>query len=314
MRKTLLNLTKLALGLGVVAWLIFTGRLDLSLMLAPQGKDLFWLVLILVSLVVLILMAALRWWVLSRVAEEGRDFGSCLRLTLIGAFFSTFLPGFTGGDIARLWYAVKERKGKRVEGVTVILFDRFLGLSAMFLLAAVGILFLMDQPFGPPLLALLLMALAGCLAAYMFGERLLGLPGIRRLTGRLLGAETPGRIAAAMQLYRRHWPATLGMVAFSLVAHLLQALTVLFAGRFLGDQSSVASYLVFVPLVLLAGSIPITPAGLGVTEGLGGMLWAAVGSTAGASIIFLFRLARTAMWLVMGLPVYLVAKGDKPSE
>ena len=308
MKKTLLNLAKLALGVGVVAWLIVTGRLDLSLMLSPDGGSWAWLGLSFASMLALQPIAALRWWVLSRVAGEGRDFGSCLALTLIGAFFSTFLLGFMGGDLARTWYAVKGRKGKRVEGVTVIIFDRFLGLCALFLLSAAGLLWLWDRPFAPPLFGLLILALVGCLVISLFADRLLGLPWVAKAAGWVMKPETTGRIAGAMRLYRHHWPATLSMLALGVGAHLIQSVVVFFAARYLGDGTGVAAYLVFVPLVVLAGSVPITPAGLGVAEGLGGVMWSAVGSAAGANIIFLFRVVRTAVGLLAGLPVYLIWK------
>jgi glycosyltransferase 2 family protein len=308
MKKHLLNLAKLALGVGVVVWLAFTGRLDLSLMLSPQGGAWIWLVLSFVSLLALQAVAAMRWWVLSRVAGEERAFGSCMALTLIGSFFSTFLLGFMGGDLARTWYAVKGRKGKRVEGVTVIIFDRFLGLCALFLLSTVGLIWLWDQPFAPPLFGLLVLALVGCLVICLFADRLLELRWVAKVVGWVLKPETTGRIAQAMRLYRRHWPATLAMLGVGLAAHLVQAVAVYFAGRYLGDETGVAAYLVFVPLVILAGSVPITPAGLGVAEGLGGFMWSAMGSAAGANIIFMFRVARTAVGLLAGLPIYLIWK------
>lgn len=308
MRKHLVNLAKLTLGVGVVVWLIFTGRLDLSLMINPNGGSWFWLLLSFAALMALQFIAALRWWVLSRVAGEERDLGSCIALTLIGAFFSTFLLGFLGGDLARTWYAVKGRKGKRVEGVTVILFDRFLGLCALFLLSTAGLLWLWERPFAPPLFGLLVLALVGCLVICLFADRLLALPWAAKAAGWVMKPEITGRIAQAMRLYRHHWQATLSMLAVGLAAHLVQAVAVYFAGRYLGDGTGVAAYLVFVPLVILVGSVPITPAGLGVAEGLGGIMWSAVGSAAGANIIFLFRVVRTAVGLLVGLPVYLIWK------
>jgi glycosyltransferase 2 family protein len=52
---------------------------------------------------------------------------NAIQLTLIG-FFSTFLPGAAGGDLARLYYATRENGGRRAEVATVLLFDRIIGL------------------------------------------------------------------------------------------------------------------------------------------------------------------------------------------
>jgi hypothetical protein len=40
-------------------------------------------------------------------------------LTPIGFFFSTFLPGSAGGDLAKLYYATRENEGHRAEVATV---------------------------------------------------------------------------------------------------------------------------------------------------------------------------------------------------
>ena len=35
---------------------------------------------------------------------------NAIQLTLVGFFFSTFLPGAAGGDLAKLYYATREMK------------------------------------------------------------------------------------------------------------------------------------------------------------------------------------------------------------
>ena len=45
-------------------------------------------------------------------------------MTVVSFFFAQFLPGATGGDLARLFYAAKDYKGRRSEILTVSLFDR----------------------------------------------------------------------------------------------------------------------------------------------------------------------------------------------
>jgi glycosyltransferase 2 family protein len=57
-----------------------------------------------------------------------------IQLTLIGFFFSTFLPGAAGGDLAKLYYATRENESRRAEVATVLLFDRIIGLLSVVLL------------------------------------------------------------------------------------------------------------------------------------------------------------------------------------
>jgi glycosyltransferase 2 family protein len=76
-----------------------------------------------------ILFMSIRVSLLFHAQRLSLSFWNAIQLTLVGFFFSTFLPGAAGGDLAKLYYATREYEGRRAEVATVLLFDRIIGLS-----------------------------------------------------------------------------------------------------------------------------------------------------------------------------------------
>lgn len=62
------------------------------------------------------------------------------RLTLIGLFFTNFMPTTVGGDIVKAYYMVK-LTNKKLESLTSIFVDRMLGLFSLISLATFALIF-----------------------------------------------------------------------------------------------------------------------------------------------------------------------------
>ena len=52
-------------------------------------------------------------------------------LYFIGHFFNSFMPGATGGDFVKAYYASKESSHKKTEIVATVFIDRLVGLLYM---------------------------------------------------------------------------------------------------------------------------------------------------------------------------------------
>ncbi len=62
------------------------------------------------------------------------------RLTLIGLFFTNFMPTAVGGDVVKAYYMLKLTH-KKLESFTSIFVDRLLGLFSFIFLAAIALIF-----------------------------------------------------------------------------------------------------------------------------------------------------------------------------
>jgi len=218
---------------------------------------------------------AIRWWLLMRCRGMDVPLVKAMRLTMVGLFFNFCMPGMTGGDVVKAYYAAKG-SGKRGVAVMSVIFDRVSGLLGLILLAGTaGLVLLMRGGLDPGVHVLVrnvtaliwLGFFANLLMAYLYFSRRVrrGL-GLQRLFDKLGPEHVLVRIDDAAAAYRDHKRVILATVLVSLPIHFCQALATTCAGWALGMGLSAGLMLTVLPVIFLAGSVPLTYQGLGVME------------------------------------------------
>ncbi|MEX0655747.1 MAG: lysylphosphatidylglycerol synthase transmembrane domain-containing protein [Phycisphaeraceae bacterium] len=261
-------------------------------------------------------LQAFRWLVLLR--SQGLDPGpmKTFKLTLVGLFFNFCMPGMTGGDLVKAYYAAKG-SGHRGAAVMSVVFDRVTGLVSIVLLAGlVGLLML-----GEPAVRSLTVGVWAGLALLAIGAGTYFSARVRRRVGvdwlqRKLGPDNLlTRIDQAAFAYRRQPVAVLTAVGLSLPAHLAQMTATALAGWALGIDLSLGVLLTVLPVVFFIGALPITYQGLGVMEGVAIALLAGV-ALPGASgvtvnqVVGMLLLGRVYLLVYGLLGALVVLRGD----
>ena len=132
-RKALFALLRLAIGVAILVYMVKSGRVDLhSLTRVFRAWPLT--LLGMAMLLIDMLFMSIRVSRLFHAQRLSLGLWNAIQLTLIGFFFSTFLPGAAGGDLAKLYYVTRENEGRRAEVATVLLFDRIIGLLSLVLI------------------------------------------------------------------------------------------------------------------------------------------------------------------------------------
>lgn len=236
------------------------------------------------------------------------------RLSFIGLFFSTYLPGATGGDLVKIYYVSKGNRGMRAEAITILLFDRFLGLYALLTLP------LMVAPFFPELIeqqkalqVLLWMStvLAVGIAVFMVIAAQFDLannPLLRWVEHRLPLGSLFKRMVVTIHNYRDNLGAFFAALLYSYLSQFLMVLVALILAQATLDEGADVAMLLLVPMGYLANSVPFTPGGLGVGEAAMESLFAMVGIHGGAETLLSWRLVMIITGLI-GLWFYL--RGEK---
>lgn len=213
---------------------------------------------------------AWRWWLLMRCRGLDPGYGKAYRLTMVGIFFNFCMPGMTGGDVIKAYYAAKG-SGRRTTAVMSVIFDRAAGMFGLVLVAGLaglaGLLFL-DDPIVLTMTLIVWGVLAGVsmVAGLYFSHRLRSLLGIGRLIHRLSPENPLVRIDAAAVAYREHLGSVAMAVLVSIPAHMCQILAAAVAGHALGIQTPMGLLIMVLPVVFFAGTMPISYQGLGVME------------------------------------------------
>jgi len=294
-RRIVVFVLKLGVAGALLAWLITSGQLRFSDLARAFRTGSLMLVATFLIYNVCVFLTASRWRML--LVAQGLEAGrlECLRMAYIGCFFSSLLPGGTGGDVVKAYYVARDRH-KKAEAVTTVVLDRVFGLYCMLGFASVALLARFDHLWnypgeaGPSGLTPTQMIAVGVLGAFIVATiavvALLS-KGCRRLV-HWLADHLPGRLGdvlrrmyEAFYLYRSHHWLLVKFVAYSASAHALLTGGIWLLGVALGDPlalggSRALNYLFIIPVGLILNGLPIAPAGIGVFEWALGLLFASV--------------------------------------
>lgn len=92
------------------------------------NSDPVWLLIAAILLGATFLLASVRWWLLLRVHEIALPLGIVIALTFIGQFFNSFMLGSIGGDLVKVFYALKFNPNRRTYVAVSVVMDRGMGL------------------------------------------------------------------------------------------------------------------------------------------------------------------------------------------
>lgn len=260
------------------------------------------LVLVLLLLALLVVLTAWRWERLMAALGLLLPLGESVRLTFVGLFFNLAVPGATGGDVVKAYYAARVL-GEPTKAVVSVFVDRLLGLFALVLTAGMALLFApSDGAYATPR-GLVLLCLAGAVVggSILLSRRLRRALGLSALLRRLPFARVLDEADAALRLYRGQPAVVRNALAVSLVNHVGTVLAAGLLAHALGLTAvGWAPLFVVVPLASLIGAVPLLPGGWGVGEVAYAWLLAPLGvpATEAVGLSVLLRLAN----LAVGLP------------
>ena len=309
-RNRIFTLLKIAIGMGLIILLIISGRLNLGVIFVVYRHPAY-LIAGILCCIGAFLLPIYRWWILARIQKLPIDGFDALRLTMIGYFFNTFIPGSSGGDIIRAAYTIKSCSEKKPHVVTVAFADRALGLHALLIISAAALLLqpaLFSHVPGIQRWTGMITGLiiAGIVLPFWFSRKGAD-SAVIRLCGKMVGGAEAWH--NSLQLYRQQ-P---GMVCLAYLCSVANVMLSMFLIHFMmlasGANPDVLESLVVAPLVILVNSLPITPGGLGIAEAASASLYNLVGQAGGANGMMLARLI-IIMFSLMGLPFFLLSRSS----
>jgi uncharacterized protein (TIRG00374 family) len=212
-------------------------------------------------------ITSLRWHWLLDAMEIYLSWPRTFVLNMVGSFYNTFMPGSTGGDLIRAYYAAKHTT-HRIRAVLSVLVDRAIGLLALIILGGVmasGQLSVLDcRRVAIGCAAILFVTAVGLFVFYH--------PSWRRRTGldwllrKLPAQRQVAHLIEALELYGKRGKTVLFSLLISFPVHMTVIVSATLAGLAFGLKMPVLYYWVCVPVIVLVGAIPISPQGAGVME------------------------------------------------
>jgi len=270
LRGKLVNLLKVVISIGLVAWAF--AKIDLKLVSAQLGAANLWLVLAALALFeVAIIINGVKWQVLLRAQGVRVPFGALLQFLFTGFFFNNFLPANVGGDVIR-GYGLARYTDRAADAAVSVIVDRIIGLIAYMSSAFVAAIVVANLRGGQGLQRLEWVAFVALLAllvafATLLSRRVRAIMS-RLFTSRWLSPLAPlwNRISGAFDAYRFQYRALalafglglLGIVCTTFVNWLLS--------QSMGGLMPLTTILLLNPLIALVLMLPISIGGIGVSQ------------------------------------------------
>jgi hypothetical protein len=311
-RRALLLAARFAIAGAVLFYLVRSGTLDWA---EVRGVWTSWgTTLLAIGLLCgLMLVASWRLCLLFGPAAFGLTFGASVRLTLIGTFFNTFMPGGGGGDLVRIYYATTGNEGRRTEVVAIMLLDRVVGLASLLLVPLILAPLLWDTIGSDSRIAALVamstalgFAVVAALALLVWrGD--LAVRVLDRLGRRLPVLGHLERSVRVLGCFRGRAGTLVAGFAVAFAGHALGVGAILSLAAGATSVVPTLGVAAVAPLGFIANALPISPGGIGVGEAAMDALFSVAGHGGGAAAMLGWRLSMMLIGIV-GLGVYLVGR------
>ena len=292
MRKLLLILLKVAISVGIMAFLVHRAwQNEVFGNLWSQPKNWWFFALATACCLAAVLLTFARWCWLVRAAGMIFPFRAALRLGFLGFLFNLAPLGIVGGDLLKAVMLAWEQRGNRAKAVATVLVDRIIGLYVLFVFASAAILLtgLWKTPvyevrvICQVTLLVTLLATAGVAVLFVpwftdgsWAQAMTRLPRV----GHLFEHSND-----AIRLYRNQPRILLAAAVMTLGVHGLFATAIYCVARALflpGEYHSLSAHYVIMPLSCATGVVPLP---FGPFEGVLDMLYTRIPVSAGIPIV-----------------------------
>jgi glycosyltransferase 2 family protein len=251
-------------------------RVEIGIISMIKGAEPWLLMLAVAIYPITFIITSYRWHKLLVAVDVQMTLWRTFVINMVGAFYNTFMPGSTGGDVLKAYYASKQTP-HRMRAVMSVVVDRILGLIALVMLGGVMATYqyLQNPTTSDPTsreclhVALLCAAiLAGCGVGVvvLFQPTIRKIVGLEFMLGKLPMQRQIDSARQVMGIYRRQPMLVLWALLVTLPVHITVVMSAMLAGKAFDLPLRPLYYFTAVPVIVLVGSIPISPQGAGVME------------------------------------------------
>lgn len=305
---------KIAVASALIYWLVQSEMLDLRALagLSSQPESILLVGLSIISLMVI----HWRWLQLLRAQGLAVTYWSSAPLTFIGLFFNFAIPGGVGGDVVKTYYLVRAQgTGRKLGAAVTVVWDRFIGLFSMLVVAVVALMTHASLVWREPELRVLALGVGLTLVSFVIALFLMSRPQIYQLAHRWAGSSARvrdilERLQESMAFLRKDPIVFWKCMAASWVSQGCAISFMLLVAHMSGEAQHWSLYFFIVPIVFVATALPISPAGVGVGQAAMYFLFKAStgeGSAVGPNAMTAWQMAQLLFGLV-GAYFYLRAR------
>jgi uncharacterized membrane protein YbhN (UPF0104 family) len=248
---------KAAISVAVLGFLFYrVERRELETALLEANPR--WVIAALVTYLASMVVSCVRWTLLARPLGFSQPLSHFFGSYFTGMYMNLFGVSTVAGDIGRA-LLLAGGPGRRALALTTVLADRGLGFVVLVWIGAFAVIVQPWYHLPRPLYYAAWLVPPASVLAWLYGPQWLV---------RILRPENRYRrmVEVDLQPYFADARLLLGTSLVAVVFHALQIISQVFLGWGLGLNVPWAYYFIFVPIVNIAGMLPITFSGIGIRE------------------------------------------------
>jgi len=259
---------KLIFSFSILAFLLFREVRIKDIPQALENIDIFWLILSFSLHALGLLISAYRWQILIRAQGDEVPLGFLAKSYLVGNFFNLFLPTRFGGDVVRIWDGSRYSHSL-LKSSAIVIVERFTGVIILLLFAFVVSLSRLEMAQSLPIIWVsLLIGFMGLFLAFLFFtpvvrfflEKIPETGILQKLKAKIL------EFRSVVLVYRNKKGAFFLALFWAFLLQVNVILHYFLAGKAFHLEISLLDYFIFIPIILLILTIPVTIGGLGLRE------------------------------------------------
>lgn len=289
-RKNFFFILKLVFSLSIIAFILVKKTPLSNIGESLKDASLFWICLSFSLHSLGLLISAYRWQILIKAQGDHVPLGFLAKSYLVGNFFNLFLPTRFGGDIVRIWDGSQHSKSV-LKSTAIVFMERLSGIIILLFFALGVSLFRLDLAQRLPVIWISLgVGFFGLLAILCFF-----LPFSKTLIEKIPQSGVLGKtrlkiieFREIVFVYKEKKGPFLKALFWAFLLQINVILHYYFVGKALHIDIPLINYFIFIPIVLIILTIPITINGLGLREALYMTIFASYGILSSSAISFSF--------------------------
>lgn len=310
MKRILTTVLQIAITVLLLWWIFHDPAKRARMAEALKLANLWWFLPGLAVFGLVLALQTQRWQLLLHAIDIRLPWTRTWRLVMIGMFFNLFLLGATGGDVVKIFYAMREAGQEKAAAFLSVVLDRVMGLLALSLVSTAVVIWkfkiLMSTSDAKVMLAIIALVLGGSLGVVAAAV----VVAVLRLEDRLPPRMPLRRGIIDLAIATRHYakaPGTLlSVFALSVVVHLLIFSTFYFSALAFATGLGFADICSVMPIVNTITALPISLQGVGWRENLFERLLGLYGTPAPvADLVSMGGYLLTVVWSLAGGVVFL---------
>lgn len=311
LKKHFITIIKIAVSSVLI--IIIANKLGIQKIINQlQATDPWWVLFAILIFTISNILGSFQWFLLLKARGINLSFLHVLAYYYVGLFFNNFLIGYIGGDAVRI-YDITKRSGDSSAAISTVFLDRFMGFVMLTTLALVAGLIWQNMLESKTILIMVVVIFITWILSFLFlfNDKLAhNLGKVIRL---IFSPKVNGKI---QEIYKninsfKYAKKTLSIIIIiSLIIQIFRILVHYFAALSVGLRGHLKYFFLFIPIIALLASLPISIGGIGIREGSGVALFSNITSFQAERIVAMELLAYL-IGLLSALPggiVFMVRK------